>query len=284
MFFGQGLVRTSEDFGSQGDRPSHPELLDWLATEFVRTGWDVKASRSADRHQRHLSPIVARVTRPRWKTIRRIGCWPAARGCGCPREMIRDQALAASGLLVERMGGPSVQAVSAAGALAGLEWAEPTSRIRDRACIAAASTRFGSGRSPRRRWSTFDAPTRETCIVRANAHQHAAAGLNLLNDVTYVEASRKLAERVIADELPPRRASSGPSACILARRPTADEARILGQGCQRRLARFQADRQPRKSCSKWRIPRTARLDRAELAAYAATASLIFNLDETVTKE
>ena len=149
MYFGTGLVKTVEDFGSQGEWPSHPELLDWLATEFMRTGWDVKAHAEADRHERHLSAVVEG---------RRRSCCSSdpenrllARGprFRLPAEMIRDQALAVSGLLVEKLGGPSVKPYQPAGL-----WKELVGRQRLRAgqrrrtSIAAACTRSGSGRSP----------------------------------------------------------------------------------------------------------------------------------------
>jgi mono/diheme cytochrome c family protein len=284
MFFGQGLVRTTEDFGSQGDRPSHPELLDWLATEFVRLGWDVKAldrlivtsatyrqSSNATRRQIEQDPenrLLARGPRKRLSA-----------------EMIRDQALAASGLLVERVGGPSVRPY------------QPPGLWKD---LNGQNYKADSGPGLYRRslytfWKrtiappamvAFDAATREACTVRETRTNTPLQALNLLNDVTYIEASRKLAARVL--ETP----ASSPSEriarafrLVLSRQPTKAEARILRASYDRRLTAFRADADSAKKLLA--VGQSARddcLDVAELAAYTTTASLIFNLAETVTKE
>jgi hypothetical protein len=284
MFFGQGLVRTTEDFGSQGDRPSHPDLLDWLATEFVRHAWDVKSldrlivtsatyrqSSNATRQQIEHDPenrLLARGPRKRLSA-----------------EMIRDQALAASGLLVERVGGPSVRPY------------QPPGLWQD---LNGQTYKPDSGPGLYRRslytfWKrtvappamvAFDASTRETCTVRETRTNTPLQALDLLNDVTYLEASRKLAERVL--RMPAASVSQRIERAfrlILTRRPTAEEARILRQGYDRRLAAFRADpNSARKLLAVGQSPRDARLDLAELAAGTTTASLIFNLSETVTKD
>ena len=284
MFFGQGLVRTTEDFGSQGDRPSHPELLDWLATEFIRRGWDVKSldrlivtsatyrqSSNATRQQIERDPenrLLARGPRKRLSA-----------------EMVRDQALAASGLLVERIGGPSVRPY------------QPSGLWQD---LNGQTYKADSGPGLYRRslytfWKrtvappamvAFDASTREACTVRETRTNTPLQALDLLNDVTYLEASRKLAERVL--QMPASSVSQRIERAfrlVLSRRPTAAEARILRQSYDRRLAAFRADPDSaRKLLAVGQSPRDVRLDMAELAAGTTTASLIFNLSETVTKD
>ncbi len=284
MLFGQGLVRTTEDFGSQGDRPSHPQLLDWLATEFIRRGWDVK---SLDRLIVTSATYRQSSNATRQEIERDPGNRLLARG---PRkrlsaEMIRDQALAASGLLVERIGGPSVRPY------------QPSGLWQD---LNGQTYKADSGPGLFRRslytfWKrtvappamvAFDASTRETCTVRETRTNTPLQALDLLNDVTYLEASRKLAERVL--QMPASSASQRIERAfrlVLSRRPTAAEARILRQSYDRRLAAFRADpNSARKLLAVGQSPRDVRLDRAELAAATTTASLIFNLSETVTKD
>jgi hypothetical protein len=199
--------------------------------------------------------------------------------------MIRDQALAASGLLVEQLGGPSVRPYQPPGL-----WQDLNGQTY--------KPDFGRGlyrRSLYTFWKrtvappamvAFDASTRETCTVRETRTNTPLQALNLLNDVTYIEASRKLAERVL--EMP----ASSPSQriarafrLVLSRPPSDAEARILRAGYGRRISAFRADpASARKLLAVGQSPRDERLDVAELAAYTTTASLIFNLAETVTKE
>jgi mono/diheme cytochrome c family protein len=284
MFFGQGLLRTAEDFGSQGDRPSHPELLDWLATEFMRRRWDGKAldrlivtsatyrqSSNATREQSEKDP-----------ENRLLGRGPRQR---LSAEMIRDQALAASGLLVERLGGPSVRPYQPPGLwndLNGQTYKPDSGSALYRRSLYTFWKRTVAPPA----MVAFDASTRETCTVRETRTNTPLQALNLLNDETYLEASRKLAERVLQSP------ASNPSEriehafrSVLSRRPTAAEARILRQSYDRRLAAFRADpKSARRFLAVGHTPRDARLDVAELAAGTTTASLIFNLSETVTKD
>ena len=154
MFFGTGLVKTVEDFGVQGELPSHPELLDWLAVELVASGWDVKAmlklivtSATYRQSSRVTTGAAASATR-------RTACWPAGRATACSAETVRDNALASSGLLAERVGGPSVKPYQPAGL-----WEDVTverrgryvPRTRATTCTAAACTPSGSGPARRRR-------------------------------------------------------------------------------------------------------------------------------------
>ena len=170
LYFGNGLVKTLEDFGSQGEPPIHPELLDWLATEFVRTGWDVKAMQrlivtsATYRQSSQVTPELLEKD-PENRLLAR---GPRFR---LPAEMIRDNALAVSGLLIDEIGGPSVLPYQPQGLWEELAFgdgfsAQATSRATARISIGAACTRSGSAPSPPASLATFDAPDREKCTAR----------------------------------------------------------------------------------------------------------------------
>ena len=153
MYFGTGIVKTVEDFGSQGEEPSHPELLDWLATEFVRTGWDVKAMQktivmsATYRQSSQATPELLQ----RDPENRLLARGPSVR---LPADVVRDQALAIAGLLVDKIGGPSVKPYQPQGLWNELGATRTTSRNTATTCIAAASTPSGGARCRRRRWRT----------------------------------------------------------------------------------------------------------------------------------
>lgn len=286
--FGVGLVKTAEDFGSQGEAPSHPELLDWLATEFVRTGWDVKATlrllmtSATYRQSSRLTPAL----RERDPENRLLARGPRFR---LSAEMIRDQALAASGLLVGKIGGPSVRPY------------HPPGLYEQVVAGSGANTYvLGKGDELHRRslytyWKrsvpnpamlTFDAPFRETCTVRRPRTNTPLQALNLMNDPTYVEAARFLAQRIIRDggTTPETRITRGYQ-LVLARSPRPAELTVLTAAYQRALADFRADQLAATGLLKVGEATTdPQLDPAELAALTTVASTILNLDETVTKE
>ena len=213
MYFGTGLVKTVEDFGITGEFPSHPELLDWLATELIRTGWDVKAMQRL---------IVTSATYRQDSTVdqgaassatRRTGCSPAARGTGSPPKAIRDNALAIGGLLAERIGGPSVKPYQPPGL-----WEDVTVERRGRyvpdkgdGLYRRSMYTFWKRTCPPPGLMTFDAPNREVCVARRATTNTPLQALVLLNDPTYVEAARKLAERMMKDGGAGGPASAGPS-------------------------------------------------------------------------
>jgi mono/diheme cytochrome c family protein len=284
MYFGTGLVKTAEDFGSQGEWPSHPELFDWLATEFVRSGWNVKAMQrlivtSATYRQ---SAKVTRELLYRDPDNRLLARGPRLR---LSAEMIRDQALAAAGLLVQCLGGPSVKPYQPAGL-----WRE----------LADAVYKQDHGPSLYRRslytfWKrtiappsmvTFDAAGREACTVRKARTNTPLQALTLMNDVTFVEAARVLAQRVIIQggAKPDERITLA-FRLLTGRRPRPVELQILRAGLEEHLAHYRTDRAAAlKLVSAGESPRDKRLDVGELAAYTAVASLILNLDEAITKE
>jgi hypothetical protein len=284
MYFGTGLVKTTEDFGSQGERPSHPELLDWLATEFPRSDWDVKALQrlivtSATYRQ---SARVSGELLQRDPDNRLLARAPRLR---LPAEFIRDQALFVSGLLASTIGGPSVKPYQPAGL-----WKE----------IASQTYEQGTGQDLYRRsmytyWkrtvppptmSTFDASSRETCVVNRARTNTPLQALALLNDVTYVEAARSLAERMITEggATPRERIALG-FRCVTARRPTAGEEKILLANLGRNESKYRDDREAAtKLISVGESKARGDLDPGELAAYTSVASLLLNLDESITKE
>jgi hypothetical protein len=291
-YFGNGLVKSADDFGSQGDWPSHPELLDWLAGRFVSSGWDVKAMQrlivtsAAYRQSSRVTPeLVAKDPENRL----------LARG---PRlrlaaEFIRDQALAVSGLLNPEIGGASVSPYQPAGL-----WEELMSREDSKNWTAQTYTQstgrdlyrrtmytFWKRTSPPPSLSTFDAPDREVCTVRRARTNTPLQALVLMNDPTYVEASRKLAERVLTE--------AGPTAddrltfafrLITARPPEPAELAVLKRPVDRHLAHYRAAPELADKLLKvGESPADARLDKAETAAWAMVCSTLLNLDEAVTK-
>ena len=286
--FGTGLVRTTEDFGSRGELPSHPELLDWLANEFVRTGWDVKrmmkllVTSATYRQDSRLTPRLRELD----PDNRLLARGPRYR---LSAEMIRDQALAVSGLLVEKLGGPSVKPY------------HPPGLYEQVVSGSSASTYVqGHGEELYRRslytyWKrsvpnpamlVFDAPFRETCTVRRSRTTTPLQALNLLNDPTYVEASRLLAQRMMHEggATPESRIRHG-FRLATGREPRRAELSVLVSGWRRMEETFRADRSDAESLlTVGETKADPTLDPVELAAYTTVASTLLNLDETITKE
>ncbi len=287
-FFGIGIVATSEDFGTRADSPSHPELLDWLATEFVRLKWDMKAmqkeivmsatyrqSSKVTPEQIHRDPDNRLLARgPRYRL---------------PAEMIRDQALMASGLLVEKLGGPSVRPYMPEGI-----WDEVNvyGNLRnykhdkgDNLYRRSLYTIWKRTSAPPS-LTLFDVPGREMCRVRRSRTNTPLQALSLMNEITYVEAARVLAQKTLEEggSTVPDRIKYAVRK-VLGRSPSAQELNSLVAGLNRRLKHFKdhpSDANELASAGDY--PRDNKLDVAELAAYTTTASILFNMDETITKE
>ncbi|HUQ70544.1 MAG TPA: DUF1553 domain-containing protein, partial [Planctomycetaceae bacterium] len=288
-YFGTGIVKTAEDFGAQGEWPTHPELLDWLATEFVRTGWDVKQMQKL---------IVMSATYRRSSKVRpdQLQRDPdnrlLARG---PRfrldaEVIRDATLAISGLLMERAGGKSVKPYQPEGVWEAVAFVgSNTSKFtRDDAkgLYRRSLYTFWKRTSPPPSMLTFDAPSRENCTVRRPRTNTPLQSLALMNDTQYVEAARRLAERMLLDggSQPVDRLEYG-FRLTTARKPTTAEAEILRTVFEKQLARFTQDAaSAEKLLAVGEAPRNTSLPAAEHAAYTMTANLLLNLDEAITKE
>jgi hypothetical protein len=291
MYFGTGLVRTAEDFGTQGEYPSHPDLLDWLATEFVRSGWNVKAMQrlivtSATYRQKSGAATELIARDPENRLLAR---GPRFR---LPAEFIRDQALAISGLLDGEIGGHSVSPYQPPGL-----WEELASREDGKNWTAQTYTQshgkdlyrrtmytFWKRTSPPPTLVTFDAPDREVCTVRRSRTNTPLQALVLMNDPTYLEASRKLAERLMTEAHTPDDRITLAFRLATARRPTETEETILRRVFDRQLAVYrQNGHAAQKLLGIGESRRNPRLDPAELAAWTTVASVVLNLDETVTK-
>ena len=284
MYFGAGLVKTVEDFGSQGEWPSHPELLDWLATEFVRTGWDIKAMQkiivtsAAYRQSSKATPELLQKD-PENRLLARAPRLRLSAGA------IRDQALAVSGLLVEQLGGPSVKPYQPAGLWKELSGQDYVQDKGDKLYRRSLYT-FWKRSSPPPSLMNFDAAGREACVVRETRTNTPLQALDLMNDVTYLEASRKLAERVMKE----RRTGSEERIALAfrlatARLPNPLEATVLHDALSSYLDEYKTNPDAaRKYLSQGESPRDEELDASELAAYSTLASLILNMDETITKE
>jgi Protein of unknown function (DUF1553)/Protein of unknown function (DUF1549)/Concanavalin A-like lectin/glucanases superfamily/Planctomycete cytochrome C len=284
LHFGTGLVSTGEDFGTQGEYPSHPELLDWLATEFVRTGWDMKQMHklivtSATYRQSSRVPKVVPARDPDNRLLSRFPRYRLS------AEMIRDQALFTSGLLVEHQGGPSVKPYQPAGLWDELSGAGDYVPDTGDKLYRRSLYTYWKRTAPPPGLSAFDATARETCWVRETRTNTPLQALTLLNDVTYVEAARKLAERVLCECTTTDDRLTFAFRSIMARAPNEAERIVLCRSLERQIADYRRDPDAaRKSIKVGDQPADARLDPAELAAYAAVCRLILNLDEGVTKE
>jgi hypothetical protein len=290
MYFGYGIVKTQEDFGVQGEPPVHPELLDWLATEFVRSHWDVRAlqrlivSSATYRQSSQLSPqllekdpdnrLLARASRLR-----------------LPAEMIRDTALAISGLLNPAVGGPSVFPYQPSGLWEEMAFGEGfTAQTYEQSHGSDLYRRgmytFWKRTVPPASLAAFDAPDREKCTARRVLTNTPLQALVLLNDPTYVEAARALAERLAIEvNGSDVRRIEYAFRLATARRPAPTETRVLLQLL--RTSREAYRRNPAAAQSLVSVgesPRTARMDVRELAAWTTVTSTILNLDETITRQ
>ncbi|MEP7365794.1 MAG: DUF1553 domain-containing protein [Acidobacteriota bacterium] len=286
MMFGTGLVKTVEDFGQQGEYPSHPELLDWMATEFMRTGWDVRAIlklmvTSATYRQDSKEPPELLQRDPENRLL--------ARGSRfrLPAEAVRDEALAIGGLLDARIGGPSVKPYQPDGL-----WKELTMQDMD---FVQSHGRDLYRRSLYTYWkrtvappmlANFDAANRESCVVRENRTNTPLQALNLMNDVQFVEAARMFGQRMILE--------GGTSAddrlrygfrVATGRMPKSEEANLLRSSLNYHLDYFAGDKaRIDQFLAEGETQPDSSVDRRELAAYGAVGSLILNLDETVTRQ
>ncbi|MEP7273815.1 MAG: DUF1553 domain-containing protein, partial [Acidobacteriota bacterium] len=287
MLFGTGLVKTAEDFGSQGEAPSHPELLDYLAVEFMQSDWNIKAllkTMVMSATYRQSSRMSARLLQ-RDPDNRLLARGPRFR---LSAEMIRDQALFVSGLLVEKRGGPSVRPY------------QPDGLYKDMTFSGFTNYAYDKGEGLWRRslytyWKrtvlapsmqVFDASAREFCQVRATSTNTPLQALNLMNDVTYVEAARMLAQRMLREGgMTSRERLRWGFRTVTSRWPSEGELRVQVRNLEAQQDYF--NRNPlevKRLLSVGERRNDESLQASELAAYATAASLILNLDEATTKQ
>ena len=286
--FGAGLVKTADNFGVQGEPPSHPELLDWLADTFAREGWDLKRLHrlivsSATFRQSSLATPALLKRDPENRLLTR---GPRFR---LPAEVVRDNALAIAGLLSMRLGGPSIKPYQPAGLwaeLAGGAGEAPYVQDQGADLYRRSLYVYRKRTVPHPAMANFDASSREVCQVKRPRTNTPLQALELLNDDTYVEAARHLGQLMLTE--------GGTSAVerlsygfrrATARAPTAAELVVLKRGLDRYLALYNSDRaEAAQFVRHGDSPLPASFDVAALAAYTAAAEVILNLDETITLE
>jgi len=278
-FFGRGLVRTTEDFGFQGELPSHPELLDWLAVEFVKQGWSQKKMHklivlSATYQQaatitpelRERDPVNVLLTRgPRLRL---------------EAEMVRDAALVASGLFTDKIGGPSVYppqppGVTSEGAYGALNWKVSEGPDRYRRGLYT----FAKRTAPYAMAATFDGPSGEACLARRERSNTPLQALTLLNDTVFMECARALGQLAMQTDGDEASRVELLFRRCLTRPPTPGERAKLGQFYQAQLARFTSGEL--QAAELLEAKDGDRLN--EQAAWTTVAWVLLNLDETITK-
>ena len=286
LCFGRGLVETMEDFGNQGNLPTHPELLDHLAVMFVESGWDIKAMMklilSSETYQQSSNPTsLARELDYQNNLYSR---YPAHR---LPAEFIRDQALKASGLLVDRVGGPSVYPYQPPGIWEALATRNATKyRQQSGDSLYRRSIYTVWKRSaPPPAMTNFDAPDRYLCTVRRQKTSTPLQALVLMNDVQFLEAGRKLGERMIKETGPfPEDRIQFAFKSLTGRKARVDEQQKLVELYDKEIEQF---RNNQKKISEWLSAGESEidlsLDQVELATCTVIAMTIMNFDEFVIK-
>lgn len=277
-FFGRGLVRTMEDFGFQGELPTHPELLDWLAVDFMDQGWSLKqldkriVTSAAYRQTSRVTPEALEKD-PQNLFLAR---GPRFRIDG---ELVRDLALQASGLLSPRLGGPSVfppqlPSITKEGAYGPLEWVVSQGPDRYRRGLYT----FAKRTAPYAMFGTFDAPSGEACVARREVSNTPLQSLTLLNDEVFMEAAQALARLVLHHTQDPRQRATLVFRRCLTRPPTPEELdRVLA------FVETQKERLQRGELPAEDLAGPGEGNPVERAAWTALARVLLNLDETVTR-
>ena len=281
--FGAGIVKTVEEFGMQSEWPSHPELLDWLAVEFVQSGWDIK----------HMHRLMLNSA-----TYRQASTWtgqdPENRLLGrasrfrLDAEVIRDSILSVSGLLDDTLGGPSVYPYQPAGLWMEINNRPGFARKYPEPAVDQLYRRslytFWKRTLPHPQMQTFDAPNREFCLMTRSRTNTPLQALALLNDPQYVEAARHLAQRILlAESATDARLSHG-FRLVTGRAPRPAETARLSLLLEEELARYRADSALANSAITVGLsPRDEALDPAEHAAWTSIARLLLNLDEMLNR-
>lgn len=277
QYFGHGIVETSEDFGAQGERPEHPELLDWLAVEFMDRGWSQKAihrlivTSATYRQDSRVTPELEQ----RDPNNRLLARGPRFR---VEAEMVRDIVLSASGLLSPKIGGRSVFPFQPEGV-----WDMPYND--DAWKISSGEDRYRRGlytfirrTSPYPSMTVFDAPSRETCTVRRVRTNTPLQALTTLNDPVFFEAARALAKRVVGEggPAPAERAALAFRLCT-GRKPNPNEIDVIVQN-------YESQRESFRQKPELAAKAAGGAEDADMAAWVMISNALLNLDETVTKE
>ena len=284
QLFGRGLVTTMGDFGVRGELPSHPQLLDWLATEFVRTGWDVKALQK----KIMMSATYRQASRYRAETARvdpYNGLLARQSRFRLSAEGIRDVALSIGGLLNDDIGGPSVYPFQPEGYYADKgRWKWPQSE--GRALYRRGLYTFWRRTTMYPAFQIFDAPSRETCVVNRARTNTPLQALVTLNDPTFVQAARTFAKRILergGDARDTRLAFAFRSA--VCRAPDPNELETLERLYETQRKRFESDLPAAKALTRDEsVSADKGFDVAELATWTAVANVLLNLDETITRD
>ena len=285
IHFGQGLVKTPEDFGTQGARPSHPELLDWLAVWFRESGWNVKqlhrliVTSSAYRASAKASPEqIERDPENRW-----LARGPRFR---LPAELIRDHGLAVSGLLSSKMGGPSVRPYQPPGLWADVVYGNAPRFEQDHgeSLYRRSLYTYWKRSVPPPNLQTLDAPSREACTLRRSRTNTPLAALVLMNDPTFVEVARMLAERAIRHGASPAERLHYMFIAVLGRSWDDRESKLVKEAWQKLHDDYKADPEQAKLwLTVGEHPRDPQLSPEEVAAYAAIANGLLGTDEAITR-
>lgn len=288
QFFGTGLVKTSEDFGTQGELPSHPELLDWLAMQFQEDGWDMKrlVRRIVTSHAYRQSSQATPELVQRDPENRLLARGPRFR---LDAEVLRDQALFVSGLLVPAIGGEGVKPYQPPNIWEPVGFGRSNTRYYQQDSGAALYRRslytFLKRTAPPPFMASFDAPNREQSCARRGRSNTPMQALQLMNDVQHIEAARNFAERIVKEG-----GSSDDNRIVwawrtvTARRPDSEERAILCDALQQHRQRYAADQNAAAELVAYgESEADPELDKAELAAWTLVANLILNLDESVSK-
>ena len=284
-YYGVGLSKSLLDFGSQSEWPCHPDLLDWLAVEFVDSGWDIKhmvrlmVTTTAYRQSSIPRPEVEAID-PENRLVARQSRYRL------DAEQIRDNALAVSGLLVRKLGGGFSRPYQPAGYYAHLNFPEREYHASKGEEQFRRAVYVHWQRQYLHPWLlAFDAPTREECTAQRNISNTPSAALVLLNDPSYVEAARALAGRVLVEaEGDDQARLRWAWRTVLSREPRSEERERLATLLDKHRAYFSADTEAAEALLSVGIAkRQEGLDAAELAAWTSVCRVLLNLNETISR-
>jgi hypothetical protein len=285
--FGAGIVRTPADFGAQGEPPTHPQLLDWLASEFMRTGWDVKqlvrliVTSRTYRQVSKVSPELLEMD-PANKLLAHA---PRLR---LDAEVLRDQALALGGLLKPTIGGPPVRPYQPSNIWEPVAFGGSNTKVyvqdHGDALYRRSLYTFWKRTAPAPAMSTFDAPSRETFCVGRNRSNTPLQALALMNDVQQFEAARGFAERLLKRTSSEKERLDYAFCCATARTPTPAEEALLGEALATHRAHFAKNTEAASQViANGESKPAADLPVGEFAAWTMVANLLLNLDEAITR-